>query len=197
MGDEMGTNFTAFLGHTLNPDDIKLLCDALNSRSLKHVDEFTTYLLPYNPKDMGKSWKVQVGIGGSVEISGPCGVEFTLSEKVCYFHHYSRWKNFLLDEEIQLYLRKVAFDLANYFSSTYAIYVPDNGSKESVILDFIWEEENKDINYIKNWLLERCGTPKEKIIHIYKKYNDYWDSEGYYIDYFTDLVKGPDSRIPN
>lgn len=116
---------------------------------------------------MGKPWRVHDGIGGTVEISGPCGMDFTFSEKVCYFHHYIRWRSFLLDEDLQLYFRKVTFDLASYFSSTYAIYVPDNGSKESGILDFIWEDENKDIDYIKNWLLERCGTPKAKIIEDY------------------------------
>ncbi|MFB9324684.1 hypothetical protein ACFFSY_01865 [Paenibacillus aurantiacus] len=144
-------------------------------------------LLPYNPKDTGKQWKVRPGIGGTVEIDGPCGVDFSFSEKVCYFHHNIRWRNFLLDEKLQHYLRKVTLDLAKYFSSSYAIYAPDSGFKESAILDFIWEDENKDIDYIKNWLLERCGTPKSNIIDIYKEYDDYWDSEGYFVDYFNDL----------
>ncbi|ULO05367.1 hypothetical protein H1230_19980 [Paenibacillus sp. 19GGS1-52] len=183
----MGIDFTAFLGHELNRDEIQILCHALNSRSLNHVDEFITLLLPHNPKDKGKPWTVHEGIGGTVEINGPCGVQFTFSEKVCYFHHYIRWRSFLLDEKLQLYLKKVTFDLASYFKSTFAIYVPDSGSKESGILDFIWEDENKDVDYIMKWLLERCGTPKEKIIDIYKEYEDYWDSEGYYIDYFSDL----------
>jgi len=183
----MGADFTAFLGHKLNRDEIKILCHALNSRSLKHVDEFINFLLPHNPKDEDKPFTVHEGIGGTVEVSGPCGMDFTFSDKVCYFHHYIRWRSFLLEEELQLYLKRVTFDLARYFSSEYAVYVPDSGSRESAVLDFIWEDENKDIHYIRNWLLERCGRPKEKIIEIYKEYEDYWDSEGYYVDYFSDL----------
>ena len=63
----MGMDFTAFLGHKLNRDEIQILCHALNSRSLKHVDEFITRLLPHNPKDKGKPWTVHEGIGGTVE----------------------------------------------------------------------------------------------------------------------------------
>ncbi|MNE96167.1 hypothetical protein D3C80_1943370 [compost metagenome] len=80
--------------------------------------------------------------------------------------------------------------MAGYFSSDYAIYVPDSGSRESGVLDFIWDDENdenKDIEHIKNWLLSRCGAPKEKISDIYKEHEDYWDSEGYYVDYFKDM----------
>lgn len=184
----MGTNVTAYLEHNLSSDDIKMLCHALNSGSLKRVDEFTNYLLPFNPEDVGKPWKVYDDwIGGTLEIGGPCGIDFTFSEKVCYFHHYIRWKTFLRDEEIQLYIRKLIFDLGSYLKANFAIFVPDNGSKESEILDFIWEDENKDISFIKNWLQEHCGEPKTKIIDIYKEYEDYWKSDGYYIDYFSDL----------
>lgn len=70
----MGTDFTAFLGHKLNRDEIQILCLALNSISLKHVDEFINLLLPHNLKDKGKPWTVREGIGGTVEISGPCGM---------------------------------------------------------------------------------------------------------------------------
>ncbi|BFT72472.1 hypothetical protein [Paenibacillus sp. P36] len=183
----MGMDVTAYLGHSLSSDDIHLLCNALNSRSLNHVDEFITHFLPYNPEDVGKPWRVHDGIGGTLGIDGPCGIDLTFSEKVCYFHHYIRWRSFLRDKEIQLYIRKLTLDLTNYFTTNYAIYVPDNGSKESGNLDFIWEDENKDIDYIKNWLHESCGTPKEKIIDIYKQYENYWESDGYYIDYFSDL----------
>lgn len=183
----MGVDFTAYLGHKLNSDDIQILCNKLNSRALKHIGDFHSYLLPHNPKDEGKMWKVVEGTGGTLEIDGPCGLDFTFSEKVCYFHHFIRWSRFLLEEEIQLYLRKVTYDLACYFSSDYAIYVPDSGSQESAVLDFIWDDENRDIEHIKNWLLARCGSPKEKISDIYKEYEDYWDSEGYYVDYFGDL----------
>lgn len=73
----MGMNFTAFLGHKLNKDDIQLLCHALNSRSLKHVEEFITHLLPYNPEDVGKPWKVRDGIGGTMKWGKRHGIDPT------------------------------------------------------------------------------------------------------------------------
>ncbi|EFM11894.1 hypothetical protein PaecuDRAFT_1502 [Paenibacillus curdlanolyticus YK9] len=94
----MGTNFTAFIGHQLKSDDIERLCQTLNSKSLKHIDEFVDHLLPHNPKDVGIPWAVFDGIGGTVEINGPCGFDLTFSEKVCYFHHYIRWSTFLHNE---------------------------------------------------------------------------------------------------
>ncbi|WP_144266470.1 hypothetical protein [Paenibacillus curdlanolyticus] len=86
-------------------------------------------------------------------------------------------------------MRQVSFDLARYFSSAYAIYVPDNGFREADIIDFIWEDENKDIEIIKNWLLTRCGAPKGKISDIATEYEDYWEYDGYFIDYFGDFNK--------
>ncbi|MFC3802611.1 hypothetical protein [Cohnella sp. GCM10012308] len=151
------------------------------------VCEFVTYLLPHNPEDAGLLWIIRDGTDGTLEIDGPCGVLLTFSEKICYFHHYIRWSNFLLNEKIQSYIRKLVYDLARFLTAQYAVYVPDSGAKESSILDFIWDDENKDMDYIRNWLLERCGAPKAKIADIHQQYEDYWESEGYYIDYFDDL----------
>jgi len=72
----MGADFTAFLGHKLNRDEIQILCHTLNSRTLKRVDEFINLLLPHNPEDKGRPWTVHEGNGGTVEISGPCGMKF-------------------------------------------------------------------------------------------------------------------------
>ncbi|MHA6529408.1 hypothetical protein [Paenibacillus sp. BAC0078] len=184
----MGMDFTAYVGHSFTENDIYRLCHALSSEKLVYIDQFIKHLYPYNPKDIGKPWQVVPdSIGGTIELNGPCGINLTFSEKVCYFHHYIRWDNFLLDEDIQLYLRKVSYDLANYLAASFAIYVPDSGARESGILDFIWEDKNKDIQFIRDWLLQKCGEPKKRIKDIYKDYGDYCASEGYYIDFFQDL----------
>jgi hypothetical protein len=162
------------------------------------ISEFIDALLPFNPKDSERKWNVSFDdIGGTNHLSGPCGISLTLSEKVCYFHHYLRWRQFLVDNEIQDLLRKVSYGLMKIFYSSYVIYVPDNAARESAIMDFIWEEENKDIGYIREWLLENCGLPKKKINEIYKEYEDYWDSEGYFIDYFTDIEEPQKSSDSN
>ena len=64
-----------------------------------------------------------------------------------------------------------------------ALHMKD-GSVESDLLDFIWEDRNEDFAYITNWLLENSGPPKDTIRDIYKEYKEYWDSEGYFIDRF-------------
>ncbi|WP_341279162.1 hypothetical protein [Paenibacillus sp. FSL H8-0537] len=40
---------------------------------------------------------------------------------------------------------------------------------------------------MKDWLLENCGKPKDKIRDIYKKQGQSWVYDGYYIDYFQDF----------
>jgi hypothetical protein len=188
-GNLMGLDFTAYLGHQLDENEIYRLSHDLSAEKLKEIDLFVNRLYQYNPEDVGRYWRVNLkGLGGTTNLIGPCGMHFTFSEKVCYFHHYIRWQTFLLNEDIQLQLRKVTYDLAKYFNSSYAIYVPDSGTLESSITDFIWEDENKDIAYIKEWLHKNCGEPKENIHSIYKKYGTSWASKGYFVDYFHDFV---------
>jgi hypothetical protein len=101
-----------------------------------------------------------------------------------------RWQHFLSNNDVQIEIREITFELLNYLNSPFAIYVPDNGYRESSILDFIWKEdgvERQDIHFIQNWLLNKCGPPKNYIKDIYMEIEDYWDSEGYYIDDFKDI----------
>ncbi|WP_419874027.1 hypothetical protein [Candidatus Pristimantibacillus sp. PTI5] len=185
----MGMDFTAYMSHNLNETDILELCIDLNENSSRFpfIREFIDTLLPFNPEDIDRKWRItHDSLGGTISLDGPCGISLTLSEKVCYFHHYFRWRGFLVDTEIQQWLRNVSYGFMKIFNSSFVIYVPDNAAKESAIMDFIWEDENKDINYIREWLLKHCGIPKDNITDIYKEYEDYWASEGYYIDDFND-----------
>lgn len=185
----MGMNFTAYMSHNLKKTEIIELCNDLNENSSRFplIREFIDTLLPFNPKDNVRKWRTSFdSADGTNSLAGPCGISLTLSEKVCYFHHYFRWKGFLVDNEIQQLLRNVSYGFMRTFNASFVIYVPDNAAKESAIMDFIKEDENKYINYIREWLLENCGLPKNNINDIYKEYEDYWDSEGYYIDYFNE-----------
>lgn len=184
----MGMDFTAYFGHSMDENAIHRLCHALNAERLNEVQKFLNYLYPFNEGDKERLWEVIPDwIGGTIQLSGPCGLDLTFSEHVCYVHHYIRWKQFLLNEEIQLYLRTMIKEFCHYVSADYAIYVPDNGADESAILDFIWDDENRDVGFIRNWLLERFGEPKERISEIYRSDDYGWESEGYYIDEFQDF----------
>ncbi|MDQ0059994.1 hypothetical protein [Paenibacillus harenae] len=188
----MGMDFCAYLGHSLDLSGIKNLCNDLNNNALKFTASFIGDLIEFNPNDVGKEWRIQYdSIGGTTELSGPCGLQFTFSEKVCVVSHYTRWLTFLLNDleiDFQTHLRKVSYEIMSYFNSVFVIYVPDSGAKESGIMDFIWDDENKDIYYIKDWLVRKCGEPKKQIRDIYKDVDDTtWESEGYYIDYINDV----------
>jgi hypothetical protein len=159
-----------------------------NIDHFRYIKKFIEDLLEYNPEDTDIQWRlIPDHIGGTMEVVGPCGITLTFLEKICYFHHYIRWRNFLLDSEIQLKLREVCYELMQTMKSQFVIYVPDNAVKESAILDFLWEDENKDIFFMRDWLLNNCGPPKNSIKEIYKEYEDYWESDGYFIDEYKDI----------
>ncbi|TYP74563.1 hypothetical protein BCM02_105107 [Paenibacillus methanolicus] len=185
-------DFTAYMSHSLNKSEIADLCNRLNENptSFPLLQAFIDELLPFNPRKIEKEWHVDFDyIGGTTILAGPCGISLTLSENVCYFHHYLRWRQFLINPDLQIMLRKVCYELREIFNASFVIYVPDNAARESAIMDFIWEGENRDIDYMREWLLVNCGPPKNKIVHIYKKLVDSWESDGYYIDYFQDREK--------
>jgi len=177
----VGKDFTAYLGHNLDENHIYRMCHALNGDQFVAINSFVKELYEFNPNDISLVWKVDSeGIGGTQDIYGPCGFNFTFSEKVCYFHHYIRWDAFLQNEDFQIKLRKVTYELSQYFQSSFAIYVPDNATKESSIIDFIWDDENRSIEYIVSWLEKECSAPK-------KTFKELVGSDGYYIDFFIDI----------
>lgn len=177
----MGMNFTAYIGHQLDQNQIYRMCHALTANSFLYINNWIEEIDAVHPEHKPVFWQVNSkGIGGTVEIYGPYGFDFTFSEKVCYFHHYIRWSTFLESDNFQKKLRLITYELTNYFQSNYAIYVPDNATKESSILDFIWDDENRSIEYITSWLQSECGNPKDTL-------NELINDDGYYIDYFEDI----------
>ena len=65
--------------------------------------------------------------------------------------------------------------------------LPDNAAKESGVIDFIWDGDARDIDVMRQWLLDNCGEPSPTLRGIYREFEDYADSDGYYIDDFKDL----------
>jgi len=184
----MGMNFTAFMGHSMKIDELESLIIDLNDNPDRYpfINEFVNDLLPNNPNDSKKKWRLFADeLDGTVDCIGPCGISLTFSERICYFHHYYRWIIFLKDNDVQHSLRKFCFDLLRTLHSPFAIYVPDNAAKESSILDLLWED--RDIFYMKEWLIENCRLPKKTILDIYQDLGDTWESDGYYLDEFTDF----------
>ncbi|OWR27270.1 hypothetical protein CDO73_23810 [Saccharibacillus sp. O23] len=182
----MGMDFTAYIGHSLTKYEIDKMCFDLNNNQLSHVDKFIKELRKVNSNDKQETWSIRVDeFGGTLELSGPYHLEFTFSEKVCMVSHYTRWITFLINDleiDFQTHLRNISIELMEYFDAPYAIYCPDSAARESGIMDFLWEDENRDIDYIKEWLLRNCGEPKNTIKEIYKELDDCWKSDGYYIE---------------
>jgi hypothetical protein len=191
----MGRDFTAYLGHSLKENEIFEFMNILNTSDLKAINDFIKQFLPYNPNDKELTWKVkEFRLEGTISLDGPCGLAFIFSEHVCMVRHYTRWLTFLLNDlefDIRTPLRNMTRELAGYFGSAFAIYAPDSGARESGIMDFMWEDENKDIDCMRNWLLQNCGPPADSIQTIYKEFEDHIQTDGYYIDVFEDEVVNP------
>jgi hypothetical protein len=181
----MGVYFNAYIGHKFDVNGIKYFCELLNSGKFQAINKFLKdYYAQNENRDI---FKVSSDpFTGTITVADhPDGLEFMFSEKVCRFSPYVLWQFFLTKEETQKTLREISFEVMAYFNSSFVIYVPDSGYIESGIMDFLWreeEEECKDIFYIQNWLMCNCGTPQKYIKDIYQKFDDYWDSVGYYID---------------
>jgi hypothetical protein len=181
----MGMNFNAYLDHKLDENEIYRFCHALNSNKFENIDRFVQTYPNSNIKR--EIWEVVPDhLGGTILVDGPGGLDFMFSEKVCRISHPIRWINFLLEDDIQKHFRDISFEMMCFLNSSLVIYVPDNEARESAILDFVWDDENRDIKYIQKWLLNECGPPKKKIKDIYQEFDDYWVSDGYYIDNFSD-----------
>ncbi|TYP67391.1 hypothetical protein [Paenibacillus methanolicus] len=188
----MGRDFTSYLGHSLQENEIFEFMNVLNTGELKATNEFIQQFLPYNPEDKDLTWKVDTfRLGGTISLDGPCGLGFTFSEHVCMVRHYTRWLTFLLNDlefDIRTPLRNMIRELAWCLGSRFAIYAPDSGARESGIMDFMWEDENEDIECMRNWLLQNCGPPAGSIQAIYKEFEDHIQTDGYYIDVFDDDI---------
>lgn len=185
----MGMDFTAFMAHRLDASEIFKFSEELNAavHLFPNIHRFIDKL-SNSTNAPSPMWTITPDyIGGTTYLQGPVGISLYFSEKVCHFSHYIRWGSFLLDTEgIQSFLRGVSYDLTTFFKAEYAIYVPDSGAKESIIMDFIWDDENRDMEFIRSWLAAHCGPPKKRIQEIYADREYGWESEGYYIDDFED-----------
>ncbi|SFF17624.1 hypothetical protein SAMN04487969_116123 [Paenibacillus algorifonticola] len=185
----MGMDFTAYQAHYLDQAGIHQFFEDLTQTELHFpaIHTFIQEIIRQNPTD-NREWRLFFDDSTATHvISGPGGFGLTLSEKVCLFDHFIRWGAFLVNHKAQLVLRNVCYELKAFFKSSYVIYVPDNAAMESVIMDFLWKDQNRDIGYMKDWLLKNCGMPKDKIRAIYKNQGQSWVSDGYYIDYFQDF----------
>jgi hypothetical protein len=181
----MGVLTSAYFGYQLDEEVIYRFCNDLNSYELATVGKF---IKKYNdPKDNKKVWNVLFDDYTETFELTLNGLQFIFAEKVCFIRFPIYWSFFLTEDDVQNEIREITCELLNYFKSPFVIYVPDNGFRESGIMDFIWkedEEECKDIYYIQNWLMTVCGPPKKNIKDIFIQHDDYWHSEGYFIDEF-------------
>lgn len=185
-------NFNAYFGHCLVLNEIYQLCNDLNCHKFKSFNDFFKDITLNYADVQNKKWFVDPdSISGTVSLVGPCGLDLIFSDYVCVLSHYIRWSSFIRNDlaiNIQSHFRNISYELVDHFNGSYAIYLPDSGSRESGAMDFIWDDEKREIEYIKEWLGTNFGEPQRKIIDLDNlKFNEK-DVKGYYIDYFIDLL---------
>ncbi|MGO4183432.1 hypothetical protein AB4Z17_19840 [Paenibacillus sp. TAF43_2] len=126
---------------------------------------------------------VLIGDEEYVELGGPGGFRFIFNKYICEFSPCFRWHQFIENQELQLELRAICQEFADYFGYNFAIYMGDN----YCALDYVFEGRNMD--YYKAKLMSRFGKAKLSIGELIQKTNSGWESEGYFIDDFNDLQR--------
>lgn len=123
-----------------------------------------------------------------IEVDGPGGFSFTFNKSICEFRPCFRWYSFIENQELQFEIRTICKEISNYFGYNFAIYMGDNYCAS----DYVFE--GRDMEYYKAALIRRFGNSKSTISELIQYSSDGWKSEGYFIDYFSDLSvdKGKD-----
>ncbi|MGE5702163.1 MAG: hypothetical protein ACM32O_06515 [Clostridia bacterium] len=184
----MGSNFNSYIGHCSSEKEIKELLCELKKERLPLIAQFLDELVSFD-QNCSEDWRMVKDMETeTIRLIGPCGLEFLFSKKLCVISHYTRWRTFLLNDaeeiDFQKQFRNVSYELAMTWNARYAIYLPDSGAEESGAFDFLWDHVG--IEYIEQWLRQRFGPPAKRIEDIYKDLGNWWESVGYYIDYFED-----------
>ncbi|NOU91388.1 hypothetical protein GC102_37535 [Paenibacillus sp. LMG 31460] len=126
---------------------------------------------------------VAIGDEEYIEVSGPGGFDFIFNKHMCDFNSCFRWYSFLENPELQLELRSICKEIADYFSSDFTIYIGDSYGA----LDYVFE--GRDMEYYKADLIRRFGEDQTKctLEDLLERSDKERKSDGYFIDSFNDL----------
>lgn len=127
---------------------------------------------------------VVIGDEEYIQVDGPGGFSFIFNRFICEFSPCFRWYSFIENPELQLEIRNICKEIADYFGYHFAIYMGDN----YCALDYVFE--GRDMDYYKTALKRRFGPSKTTINELIEKSESGWKSKGYFVDYFKEKGRG-------
>ncbi|MCL6602995.1 MAG: hypothetical protein K6T94_08995 [Paenibacillus sp.] len=194
----MGVDFSAIFQHSFNLSSIEHFKDELIKgekfprvvQCISEVNQHNPHLVrpwslsreriieshnygPFDPEHFSDDEYIEVGGSG--------GFNFTFNKNICEFSPCFRWYSFIESKELQSEIRTICKEISNYFGYNFAIYMGDNYCAS----DYVFE--GRDMEYYKADLIRRFGKSKNSINKLIQRSSDGWRSEGYFIDYFSDL----------
>jgi hypothetical protein len=195
----MGVDFVAIMDHKLTVNEIASLPQTLTKNRFgyglgdesKHMDwQFD----PYDKRpltidvaqeilDRPKHVPNSLEDVAAIEIHGPYSILYVSQHCLEFDHLLWRWGLFLKDDAVQIALRALCRELSRLVHGSRAIYVPDSSCKESVApVEML--EQKMAFEEVEAFMLNEFGPPAASIRDIYIETEEFWDSEGYYIDRF-------------
>jgi hypothetical protein len=183
----MGTNFTAIFGHSFNDyheilsfktmleknNDIRFLFKNLSESSFP--SEIQWEWIPFdwiNPES-------QYINEGYVGIEASDYGRLLIGKNICELTLFLGWSFFLKDKKIRMKTRRICRNLSLKLGNP--IYLPEHYD----YVNFIYE--GGTINSVLSSLKKRFGEPCQEIELMYIEHENYWETEGYYIDSFEDF----------
>ncbi|WP_342562214.1 hypothetical protein NST84_21670 [Paenibacillus sp. FSL R7-0345] len=194
----MGVDFSAMFQHSLDLRSIEIFKDELvEGTAFPRVVQCISEVNQHNPH-LVRPWSlnreriieshsygpfdpVLFADDEYIEVDGPGGFSFIFNKNICEFQPCFRWYSFIENKELQFEIRTICKEISNYLGYNFTIYMGDNYCAS----DYIFE--GRDMEYYKAELLRRFGKSKNTISELIQRSSGGWESEGYFIDYFSDM----------
>ncbi|MBD0382597.1 hypothetical protein [Paenibacillus sedimenti] len=187
----MGVNFSAAFKHSFDFKSIQQFKEELIKEvRFPKIVQCILEVNEHNPH-LRREWSlnrqriiesINFGPFDPIVIGGPGGFDFIFNKYMCEFNPCFRWYSFLKSPELQLEIRSICKEIADYFCCDFAIYTGDSYGA----LDYVFEGHNME--YYKADLIRRFGDAKGTLQELLERSDKDRKSDGYYIDNFNDLT---------
>lgn len=208
----MGTEIIAIVGHKLDEKEIAELPNALNAYFQKHAkairfrrfafsgeivkrenefvwdssfypEEIQNETEPEIDKQSPWAWKSNFEISGMRTLSGPFNLDFQLGGSAGLLRSDVHWEYLIYDEIFQSDFRRTVRLLCSFFTSSFAIYVPDDIEPWCYADEKV--SEGKNLDEIRDWLRE-TGSPAKNFRELFSSKSE--QAAGYFVDDFENLT---------
>lgn len=196
----LGVNFSASFQHSFDFESIqKFREELIKGVKFPKIVQYIANVNENNPH-LRREWSLNrqriieslnfdsfdslvIGDEEYIEVSGPGGFDFIFNKYMCDFNSCFRWYSFLRNPELQLELRSICKEIADYFSCNFTIYIGDSYGA----LDYVFE--GRDMEFYKADLIRRFGEDQTKctLEDLLERSDKEHKSVGYFIDSFNDL----------